>query len=79
LNLSESAIHSALEQGKTREFERTSLYQRVFALAARTERRQPPAALVPRIKLHGPKLSRSLTTDWYAHRVDGRFKRCLKE
>jgi len=25
----------------------------------------------------GPKIKRSLTTDWHAHRVDDRFKRCL--
>jgi len=36
-----------------------------------------PRAMVPRIKLAGPKIKRSLTTDWYAHRVDDRFKRCL--
>ena len=34
-------------------------------------------AAVPRIKLQGPKITRRLTTDWYAHRVDERFQRCL--
>ena len=30
------------------------------------------------IRLQGPKISRNLTTDWYAHRVDERFARCLR-
>ena len=77
LDLSESAIHNALEKGKTKEFEHTQLYQRVFALAERVAKRPMPRAMIPTIKLHGPKLSRQLTTSWYAHRVDGRFQKCL--
>ena len=77
LDLSEGEIHRALEQGKTKDFERTPLYQRVFTLAERVAKRPLPRALVPTIKLHGPKISRNLTTSWYAHRVDGRFDRCM--
>jgi hypothetical protein len=77
LNIGEAAIHSALEQGKSKDFERTSLYQRVFALAERVAGHPLPRAAVPRIKLQGPKISRNLTTEWYARRVDGRFERCL--
>jgi hypothetical protein len=79
LNLSDGAIHSALEQGKTAEFERTLLYQRVFALAEQTEGRPLARAVLPSIQLHGPKISRTLTTEWYAHRVDQRFKACLSQ
>jgi len=50
----------------------------VFMLAEQRQGRPAPRALVPRIKLQGPKISRNLTTDWYAHRVDGRFQQCLK-
>lgn len=77
LNVDDGEIHAALEQGKTREFEHTKVYERVFALAERGAQRPLPRAIVPTIKLHGPKISRSLTTSWYAHRVDGRFERCL--
>jgi hypothetical protein len=78
LNLDAAGIHKALEQGRTSEFERTPLYQRVFALADQAEGRPLLRALVPHIKLQGPKITRNLTTDWYAHRVDDRFRRCLK-
>jgi hypothetical protein len=77
LDLSEGEIHRALEEGKTKDFERTQLYQRVFALAERAAKRPLPRAMVPTIKLHGPKISRNLTTSWYARRVDGRFDRCV--
>jgi Protein of unknown function (DUF1615) len=77
LKMSDGVIHAALAEGKTKDFETTTLYQRVFALANQKAGTQLPSALVPRIKLGGPKIKRSLTTDWYAHRVDDRFMRCL--
>jgi uncharacterized protein DUF1615 len=77
LGMDDAAIHKALEQGKTEDFGRTPLYQRVFALADQAEGRPMPRAVIPRIQLHGPKIARSLTTQWYARRVDQRFKRCL--
>jgi hypothetical protein len=78
LNLSEAAIHAALEQGKDKSFETTLLYQRVFALAERQIARALPRAVVPRITLRGPKLSRTLSTEWYAGRVNEQFLHCLK-
>jgi hypothetical protein len=77
LRVSDRDIHEALEQSKTRDLERTMVYERVFALAERMTGHPLPRALVPTIKLEGPKISHSLTTSWYAHRVEGRFERCL--
>lgn len=77
LDMSESAIHHALQEGKGKDFEQTQLYKRVFALAERAAKRPLPRAVVPSIKLHGPKIVRKLTTSWYAHRVNGRFERCM--
>jgi hypothetical protein len=79
LNLSDAAIHSALEESRTEKFEGTTLYKRVFALAEHASGHRPPAAIVPSIRLQGPKIERKLTTDWYAHRVDDRFQRCLNQ
>jgi hypothetical protein len=63
--------------GKSEDFERTRLYRQVFLLAERSARHPLPHALIPRIKLQSPKITRSLTTAWYAARVDERFKRCV--
>jgi hypothetical protein len=78
LDMSPDDIHDALEQGRTAEFEKTALYRKVFALADHTSGHTLPRALVPHIELHSSKISRKLTTEWYAHRVDGRYQRCLK-
>ena len=79
LNLDDGAIHRALEQGRSGSFERTSLYVRVFALADQKTGRPMPREWIPHIQLQGPKISRNLTTAWYAGRVDQRFKRCLMQ
>jgi Protein of unknown function (DUF1615) len=77
LKLSPAAIHDALSQGRSKSLEATGLYQRVFALADRKAGHRLPRALVPSIELTGPKIKRRLSTSWYAHRVDDRFKACL--
>lgn len=79
LNLDETQIHSALERGERADFEQTTLYQRLFALADKVPPGRPvPRAMVPRIRLESPKITRSnLTTEWFAQRVDARYEQCL--
>jgi len=78
LGLSHEEIHQALEQGTAASFEQTALYQRVFELADHRSGRRLPRAVLPRIRLEGPKIERPLTTGWYARRVNGRFERCVR-
>jgi hypothetical protein len=78
LGMSNHAIHEALARGKRPDFEQTSLYKRIFSLADQGERRTLPRATVPRIELHSPKITRKLTTEWYANRVEERFRRCVR-
>lgn len=77
LKMNDAEIRRALEQGRTAQFDRTPLYQRVFSLAEEQRGRPLPRALVPRIQLKSPKITRKLTTAWFAERVEGRYKRCL--
>jgi hypothetical protein len=77
LGLSESAIRRDLERGDEPGFDKTELYQRVFAYAERLDRRTLPRAMLPRIDLQSPKFTRKLTTEWFAKRVDERLQRCL--
>ncbi|HEV2269232.1 MAG TPA: DUF1615 domain-containing protein [Steroidobacteraceae bacterium] len=78
LGQSNADIRAALEQGTAANFEQTALYRRVFALADRRSGRRLPRAVLPRIRLEGPKIERRLTTGWYAQRVNGRFERCVR-
>jgi hypothetical protein len=74
--LDERQIRRDLERGTEHEFEETELYRRVFELA---DARGPvPRAQVPNIRLQSVKISRKLTTEWFAQRVDGRYRRCLQ-
>jgi Protein of unknown function (DUF1615) len=77
LRLSDAAIHAALEQGRSKGFEQTTLYVRVFELADQAAASPVQRAVLPSISLQGPKIKRHLTTEWYAQHVDQRFKRCL--
>ena len=77
LKMSPEAIRRDLEQGDRPWLERTALHERVFALADQLEGRRLPRAVLPGIELKSPKITRKLTTEWFAQRVDERFKRCL--
>jgi hypothetical protein len=77
LRLDEGAIHAALEQGRSDDFERSAVYRGVFHLAEQSAHHALPRAVIPRIELQGPKIERRLTTEWYARRVNGRYQACL--
>jgi hypothetical protein len=77
LDMSDSAIRRALEQGDRADFSESRLFERVFALAEQAERRPLPRAVIPKIRLQSPKITRPLTTEWFARRVDDRHKRCM--
>jgi len=78
LGLGNEQIRGALEQGAEPDFERSSLYSRVMAMADAVPPGRPvPRAMVPRIALKSPKITRNLTTDWFARRVETRYERCV--
>lgn len=76
LDMSHRAIRRDLERGDRHDFERSTLYQRVFALAQARGGRALPRATMPRITLDSPKISRELTTEWFANNVERRYRRC---
>ena len=77
LGMSEREIRRDLERSTEAEFARTRLYEGVFRIATQRRGREPPRAVLPRIQLKSPKITRNLTTEWFAQRVDGRYQRCL--
>jgi hypothetical protein len=72
----ERQIRRDLEMGTTHEFEETDTYLKVFELA--DAQGSAPRAVVPNIRLQSVKISRKLTTEWFARRVDDRYRRCLQ-
>jgi hypothetical protein len=78
VDLSESQIRSDLERGEDESFVKARVYERVFELARKARPRGGvPAAMVPKIKLESPKITRQLTTEWFARRVKERYEKCL--
>ena len=78
LDMSETAIRNALERGDTHGFEKTPLYEKVFKLADKRAGKPLPRAVLPGIRLESPKITRNLTTAWFANRVNDRHIACMK-
>lgn len=78
LGLRNPQIRAQLEKGDSQAFAQTELYRQVFALADRAAGRPVPRQQLPGIELKSPKITRQLTTAWFAKRVDERYQRCLQ-
>lgn len=76
LGLRDDEIRRALEQEGRPSLEQTRMWARIFEFADAAARRPVPRAMLPRIRLHSPKITRPLTTEWFARRVDERYQRC---
>lgn len=77
LGLDAAQIRRDLELGKSRAFEGTGLYRRVFEAADKAAGKRVPRAVVPSIELQSAKFTRKLTTEWFAQRVVARHRQCL--
>jgi len=77
LGMDAAAIRRALGLGESPRFDASPLYRQVFALAERKAGKPLPRALLPEIALHSPKISRQLSTAWFAQRVDARWTQCM--
>jgi hypothetical protein len=77
LNMRNTTIRSQLEKGDTFAFEETDLYRQVFAMADQVAGKPLPRAILPGIVLESPKITRKLTTAWFAQRVEERRLRCM--
>ncbi|MBS1141206.1 MAG: hypothetical protein H6R13_2659 [Proteobacteria bacterium] len=77
LEMSRPQIRRDLLQEKSAAFGRSPLYTRVFELADKQGKPMSRQAM-PQIDLKSPKITRKLTTEWFAKRVEGRYRTCLK-
>jgi hypothetical protein len=76
LALAGTQIERDLQREKQFDFEQTATYRRLGALAERRGLKLD-AARLPDIVLHSPKISRTLTTAWFAERCEARYRACL--
>ncbi len=77
LRLTPSEIRRDLLLEKTPAFGQSPLFTRTFTLAEQQAGRALPRQAMPQIDLKSPKITRKLTTEWFARRVEGRFRTCL--
>jgi len=77
LQMSSGEILRDLKQEKLSGFEQSPLYQKVYALADHQAGRRIPREAIPQIVLVSPKFTHKLTTEWFARKVDGRYRQCL--
>jgi hypothetical protein len=76
--IGDDALRRQLALGRSEAFERSEIYMRVFADAERLSGKRLPRAALPQIVLSSPKITRRLTTEWFARRVEARFEQCLQ-
>ncbi|HZV53894.1 MAG TPA: DUF1615 domain-containing protein [Rhodocyclaceae bacterium] len=77
LRMSAPEIRRDLLLEKSAGFGQSPLYQRVFVLAEQATGTPMPRQAMPNIDLKSPKIVRKLTTEWFARRVDERYRKCL--
>lgn len=77
LGLDDRGIRRALGQGDRLDFNDSALFRQVFALAEARAGKPLPRELLPGIRLESPKITRELSTAWFANRVYDRYRRCL--
>ena len=77
LALSAQEIRDDLLLEKSAEFADTRLYNRLFRLVEEKTGQLTPREKLPEIQLKSPKISRKLSTAWFAKRVDVRYRDCM--
>ncbi len=77
LQLSQQNIHQQLMLGQSIAFEQSPLWKQIFAAADKKRGQRWPHERLPGITLQSPKISRNLTTAWFAQRVNQRYQNCL--
>lgn len=77
LQMSPAEIRRELLLEKTPAFSRSPLFSRVFTQAEKATGATLPRQAMPQIDLKSPKIKRKLSTEWFARRVEGRYRACL--
>lgn len=77
LQMTPADIRRDLLREKTAAFADADVYKRLFQLAEQAAGQKLARQTMPRIDLKSPKITRQLTTEWFARRVEERYRHCL--
>ena len=77
LGLDAAGLRAALAGADQLAFNDSALFRQVFEIAEARAGKPLPREMIPGIRLESPKITRELTTAWFATRVDGRYRQCL--
>ena len=75
--VSERQIRNDFKKEKTQAFEQTVTYQTINKMFYDKMGRKAAYAIMPKVVISGPKLSRDYNTNWFATRVDQRYQTCM--
>jgi len=78
LDMPPRQIRRELERADRLEFSDSALHRRVFELGEAAAGKPLPRAVIPGIRLESPKITRELTTEWFATRVYDRYRHCMQ-
>ena len=77
LQMNPDNIRRDLLLEKQSEFAESLVYKRLFNQAEKLAGKALPRQAMPKIDLKSPKITRQLTTEWFARRVESRYRNCL--
>ena len=77
LQMTPAEIRRDLLLEKAPVFSQSPLFKRVFSQADKATETTLTRQAMPQIDLKSPKITRKLTTEWFARRVEGRYKTCI--
>lgn len=75
---SASQLRSDLKLEKTQKFEESETYLFLVNRYKDKINKDAPYAIMPKVVISGPKLSRDYNTNWFAERVNGRYNTCMR-
>lgn len=77
--LTATQIRSDLQKEKTAAFEQTDTYRLIKEKYYKKYQKPAAYAVMPEVRITGPKINRDLNSNWYATRVERRYNTCLAQ
>lgn len=76
--LNAKQVRQDLKKEKQQSFESTVTYKAIKDHYGKSTGKYPDYAIMPKVTISGPKLSKDYDTNWFATRVNKRYEACMK-